>query len=105
MRYTVTSKETSPFSVSPSSIDEEVLQNVRVILSSRKYENPLARDIGLESDYHGKPLPVAEALLYKDITEVIEMYEPRAEIVGISFAHDTEKGVLIPTVEVEVKNG
>lgn len=105
MRYTVSSKDLPEFSVSPASTVDEVLQNVRVILASRKYELPLARDIGLESDYHGKTLPVAEALLYRDITEAIEKYEPRAEIVDITFTHDSEKGVLIPTVEVEVKNG
>lgn len=102
MTYTITSNTSPPFSLQPASLDDEVLQNVRLLLSTRTYQIPLAREMGLICDHHGKPLPVAEALAFRDISAVLEKYEPRAELLNISFSHDHENGILIPTVEVKI---
>ncbi|MBE6902241.1 MAG: hypothetical protein E7478_07180 [Ruminococcaceae bacterium] len=84
----------------PKSIAEEIVQNVHMLLSSHKYDIPLAREMGLSSDGIGKPLPVAESLLYRDIMNLIEEYEPRAEVVRIEFEQDNITGLIIPIVEV-----
>ncbi len=89
----------------PANIEAEIEQNVRVLLATNQYEIPLARRMGLSTDYYGKPLPVAETLLYQAIADAIEEYEPRAEIVSISFEVDNDDGVIIPIVEVETANG
>ncbi len=85
----------------PSSVDEEIMQNVRVLLSTIKHDVPLAREMGLSTEYLGKPLPVAETLLYQTIADTLEEYEPRAELVSITFEQDTNSGTIIPIVEVK----
>ena len=44
-------------SVKPESKYEEILQNIRVLLSTAKYDVPLARELGLDSEYLHKPQP------------------------------------------------
>ena len=90
------------FSIFPESKSEEILQNIRVLLSTSKYDIPLAREMGLDTGYLHRPQPVAETLLYQTIADAIEEYEPRAELVSIDFEEDAESGVIIPVVEVEI---
>ncbi len=89
-------------SVKPESMYEEILQNIRVLLSTAKYDVPLARELGLDSEYLHKPQPAAETLLYQTIADAIEEYEPRVELVSIDFEEDAASGVIIPVVEVEI---
>ena len=80
-----------------------VLQNVSIILRTRLGTVPLYREFGVSNSYLDRPVVVAEPLLYAEIKEAIEQYEPRAEVIDISFAQDPEmQGVLIPTVEVNI---
>ena len=88
--------------VSPGSTEAEIIQNIRVLLSSCKYEIPLARGMGLDTEYLHKPQPVAESLLYQTIMDTVEEYEPGAEITSIDFEEDAESGAIIPIVEVEI---
>ena len=89
-------------SVKPESKYEEILQNIRVLLSTAKYDIPLAREMGLDAEYLHKPQPAAETLLYQTIADAIEEFEPRAELVSIDFEEDAASGVIIPVVEVEI---
>lgn len=80
-----------------------ILQNIAIILATRQGTVPLYRGFGLPQKFVDKPIPVAKALLYAEVKEALEEYEPRAEIVGITFREDTaHPGWLIPTVEVEI---
>lgn len=82
-----------------------VLQNVAIILATPKGSVPLYREFGLSMDFVDKPMPVARTLLVSAITEAIQEFEPRAEVVGISFElDDNAVGRLVPIVEVEVLN-
>lgn len=105
MTHIIKGNETTAFSVAPESEDEEILQNIRLLLSSEKYELPLARDMGLSYDYRGRPIPVAKTLLYQAIFDAVEEFEPRAEIVNIDFEEDSDKGIIIPIVEVKTSDG
>ena len=86
---------------SPKTTAEEIAQNVRMLLGLRKYDVPLAREMGLSTDSMGKPITVAESLLYRDIVNLIEEYEPRAEVVSVEFESDNVTGFIMPIVEVE----
>lgn len=80
-----------------------ILQNVAIILSTVKGTCPLYRQFGISAEYVDKPIPVAQVVMYADIKEAIEEYEPRVEVTGIDFAVSaSEPGKLIPTVTVEV---
>jgi phage baseplate assembly protein W len=50
-----------------------------------------------------RPMNAARPLLISEITEAIQKYEPRANVLGVTFTTDeSAPGKLIPTVEVEI---
>lgn len=86
----------------PRTLAEEVLQNVRTIITTARYTVPLDRRFGLDMGCLDRPLPVVEATLSSAIVKAIRQYEPRAEVVSVSFSGDGNAGVLRPRVEVSI---
>lgn len=60
MSFTVTPTTGIPFSPAPATLEEEVMQNLAMILSTPKGTAPLFRDFGLSMDFVDKPSVVAE---------------------------------------------
>jgi phage baseplate assembly protein W len=81
---------------------EEVLQNVRTILSTRKGSVPLDRNFGIASEFLDSPLPQAQAEINTDVFEQLRKYEPRAQLKEITFDIDPINGRIAPKVKVEV---
>lgn len=102
MIYIISSDDSTAINLAPSA-DEEIVQNVRMIISSSKYDVPLNRNFGLSREYMHKPQNVAELLLVRDVTEAIEEYEPRALIKSVS-TESTELGKIKITVVIEVES-
>lgn len=102
MSVIVDTTETVDLNILPTTVEEEVVQNLWVLFSSLEYDCPLDRGLGMKADYIDRPIETAKALATSDIYEKTEAYEPRAEIVDITFSADYEKGILKPIVEVEV---
>lgn len=99
----VTAYSLENIALAPANTVEAVLQNVAVLLSTRKGTSPLARDFGLPQDFLDKPLPLAKAICAKEVQEAIFEFEPRASVQSITFGTDENApGKLIPTVEIEV---
>ncbi len=87
----------------PASELEEVIQNVKTILTTLQGSVPLDRDFGIDSTVIDKPVNVIRPLLVKEIKEKIELYEPRAKLVSIDWGGDGMEGLLIPKVRVAIK--
>ncbi len=102
MSYTVAASEPIKINLAPASLIEEVLQNLSMILQTIKNTAPLYRDFGISGSFIDKPIPVAETLLIGELYEAVEKYEPRAEIVDITFERDEATGILNPCLEVEI---
>ena len=102
MAYIVDLSENTPITLFPSQTVEEVLQNVRVILSTPRGSVPLARDWGIDMGFIDKPLTVAKTMAIAAIHDALSL-EPRAVIKNITFTADNS-GRLIPRVEVSVKD-
>lgn len=112
MSYMVTAYETKIVNLAPETVTEEVLQNVATIISTPKFTVPLDRKLGLMSSVIDRPIPIAKALIIGEIMDAIEEYEPRAEIVEITFLDDGEteetaagremRGKIVPRVEVNI---
>lgn len=103
MTYTVTAG--SALILNETDIVASVLQNVGIILATRRGSCPLYWDFGIPIDFLDRPIPVAKTLAYAEIKEAIEAYEPRATVVGVTFSEDANTpGLLIPTVEVSIEN-
>lgn len=97
----------SAVNFAPETETEEILQNVRTILSTRLGSVPLDRDFGMSWEYLDRPYPVAKALVQAVIIETIQEFEPRALVVSVSFPEDivdAMEGLLKPTVIVSIKN-
>ena len=76
-----------------------------MIISTMKNTAPLYRDFGISAAAVDRPIVAAEAILIGDILDAIETYEPRAEILDVSFLRDERAGKLVPRLEVGINGG
>jgi phage baseplate assembly protein W len=105
MSYKVTASDIGAVQLNETDTVRSVLQNIAIILSTRQGTCPLYRGFGLSQKFVDKPLPVAMPMMYSEVKEAVEEYEPRAEVVNVTFAADRNApGRLIPTVEVNIIN-
>lgn len=103
MSYQVSATDLSNIRLNESETVNSVLQNIALILATPKGSVPFYRDFGISNEFLDKPMPVAKAMMIGKIREAIELWEPRAEMTGISFKENPlDPGKLIPTVEVEI---
>ena len=101
MTYEICGGETPPRNLAPATLAEEVVQNVRMIISTVKYSVPMDREFGIEGAILDRPVNVAKAHLTKEICRAVRRYEPRAEITDINFDGD-ESGRLTPKIKVQI---
>jgi len=81
---------------------ERIVQNVRNILRTRPYEVPFMRDLGINQDFTDSTLQKIESELATNITEIINIYEPRAKVLDVKIEPCDESGDYIIAVELEV---
>lgn len=103
MTYDVFATPQTGIDFAPATEAAEILQNVRTIITTTQYSVPLDRDFGINADMLDLPMNVAQARLQSEIITAIKKYEPRVEITAISFT-GTADGVLVPKVQVKIKN-
>lgn len=102
MSYIITAGKW-PISLNETDEENSILQNVAMILASPRGSIPLYRDFGLSMQALDRPIQVAKVLLIAEIREIIEAFEPRASVTGVTFEIDPEdSGHLIPTVTIEI---
>ena len=105
MRYTVTATDLTAIHLNEPDAVNSVLQNIAIILSTRKGSVPLFREFGINMDFLDKPMPVAKVMMISEVREAIERWNPRATVLEVSFQEEiTSPGTLIPTVEVEINS-
>lgn len=85
----------------PSTLQEEVIQNIKTLLTTMKYTVPLDRNFGIMANAVDEPMPVAMAKLSSDIIDAINQYEPRCRVTQIFFDGDDD-GKLTPRVRIEI---
>ena len=88
----------------PSSVTEEILQNVNTIVSTVIYSVPLFREFGVDASFVDEPTPVVKAKLVAEISEKVERYEPRVLVEEIVVTANLD-GQLIPTLRLSIRNG
>ena len=99
MSYKVTASDIGAVQLNETDTVRSVLQNIAIILSTRQGTCPLYRGFGLPQKFVDMPM------MYSEVKEAVEEYEPRAEVVNVTFAADRNApGRLIPTVEVNIIN-
>lgn len=101
MVYEINGGETPPINFAPATLAEEVLQNVRMIISTVKYSVPMDREFGIDGAVVDRPVNVAKAHLTNEIFRAVRRYEPRAEITDIDF-DGAGSGQLTPRIKIRV---
>lgn len=102
MTYTVKAG-TAAVALNETDTVKSVLQNIAIILRTRRGSCPLYRGFGLPMEFLDRPQPVAKTMAIAEIKEAVEAFEPRATVEVISFEEDANKpGILIPIVEVSI---
>jgi phage baseplate assembly protein W len=101
MAIVIMGKKNPKINLAPETLEEEVMRNLHILLSTPKFSVPLDRAFGLPWQAVDKPMPVAEAILVAEIMDAVEQYEPRAEIISVEFERDGG-GKLTPRIEVEI---
>ncbi|MHB0998224.1 MAG: GPW/gp25 family protein [Armatimonadota bacterium] len=89
----------------PTTELEEIAQNIRTILATPISTVPLDRGFGVLGLGLDDPLPAVQASMTRDILDAITKFEPRAEVVKVSFTHNNETGKLAPSVIFRLKQG
>ena len=99
--YVINLNDDVKISFAPTTMIEEIIQNVRTLISTIKWQIPLARDVGISGEVVDMPILQAKAKLTQEIIQCLKKYEPRAQVMKINFEGDST-GRLIPRVEVKI---
>lgn len=103
MGYRITASEVGAIRLNETDTVKSILQNVSIILRTIKGSCPMYRGFGIDASAIDRPIPAAKVLLFSQIREAIEAYEPRVRVKSVDFdTHEELQGVLIPIVEVEI---
>lgn len=77
---------------------DEVLRNVRTIITTVAGTVPFDRDFGIDISFLDMPLTQAQGRLTIEYIEKIRRYEPRVKVEEVAFAQDPLNGAIIPKV-------
>ncbi len=104
MTYTVSSSDGYSLYLNQNDAVRSILQNIAVLLCTKKGTVPMYREFGLSMEFVDKPPEVAETLAFSEISEALEMFEPRAALDDLYF-EKTKDGNIGITVRVKVNEG
>lgn len=103
MAYKVNSAGNYSLSLQQDSKVFSVLQNIALLLNTKRGTVPMYRDFGLPMEFVDKPIDVAENMAYVEISDALEEFEPRAKLEDVYF-EKTANGKMSITVEVSIED-
>lgn len=81
---------------------QRILQNVRNLISTWKYEVAYSRIKGIDPSIIDRPADVAAALYVAEVYQVVGDYEPRAALQDVQFTGVDEEGNMQFRVVIEI---
>ncbi|MCM1275452.1 MAG: GPW/gp25 family protein [Lachnospiraceae bacterium] len=78
-----------------------VIQNIALLLNTKKGTIPMYREFGLPMNFIDKPINVAETMATLEITEALRDFEPRAKLKNLEI-NKNANGKAVIIVEVTV---
>lgn len=101
MRKKIDTRSGLTLTLLPETAEQDITQNVYCILNTVIGSVPHLRDYGLDNSYLHQPIPAARSAFAAAIADAVSLYEPRAQVLSVDFAPDSdEQGHLFPIVEV-----
>ena len=79
---------------------DAILRQLKVLYGTRKGEQALDRDFGIDWSFLDQPMEVAKAMLSAEIITQTTKYVPGIAVSVIEFTSDLN-GILTPTIRVE----
>jgi phage baseplate assembly protein W len=80
--------------------NSEIMQNIKVILTTPAGVVPFDRDFGIDIGILDLPLSLAKAKLTVEYVKKVKKYESRAKVEKITFSNDAVNGYLVPKVVI-----
>ncbi len=81
---------------------QSVIQNIALLLNTKKGTIPMYREFGLPMEFIDKPIDVAETMATVEISDALEEFEPRAVLSDLTITKTAEDKMAI-IVEVVIK--
>jgi phage baseplate assembly protein W len=82
---------------------QEVMQNVKLIIMTRKGTQPLDRNFGISYTFLDSPMTRVQALIEQEIFMALRKYEPRAILKQVTWNGDPISGSVRPNVSIQVR--
>lgn len=101
MTYRISNTSEIEYTLCEKDEIKSILQDIALILRTKRGTVPMYRDFGLPMAFVGMPLPAAEAMAAQEVYDAIESFEPRVKMNDISLSA-TESGAMKIEVEVEI---
>lgn len=103
MVYTVRSDIGASITLMENDPASSILQNIYLLLNTRKGTVPFMRDFGLPMEYKDKPLQLAKTILTAEVIEAVSIYEPRVKSIKMSLEPSlTVSGQMVAVAEVTI---
>ena len=101
MSYKVSAADGYSLSMQEDSELLSVLQNIALLLNTRRGTVPMQREFGLPMEFVDKPIDAAETIAFVEISDALEEFEPRAKLDDVYFEKSAD-GTMALTVEVSI---
>lgn len=101
MDITVNSNEDHAVQLQENDTVRSIIQNIALLLNTKKGTIPMYRDFGLPMEFIDKPIDVAETMAVLEISEALEKFETRAKLKNLSL-ENSKDGKMVIIVEVTV---
>lgn len=103
MKYRIKADEKMDYQLGETDVVKSVIQNCHLLLNTRKGSIPMYRDFGLDMDFRDRPMLVAQTMMISRVKEALETFEPRANVISITFEQNSkDPGAIIPILEVRI---
>ena len=101
MSYKVSAADGCSLSLQQDSELLSVLQNIALLLNTKRGTVPMHREFGLPMEFVDKPIGAAEAIAFVEISDALEEFEPRSRLDDVYFEKSAD-GKINLTVEVSI---
>ena len=79
---------------------KDIERCLRTLYSTKEGTVPLDREFGINWDFVGEPLPVAQNKFALEVVKKTAKYEKRVKVKEVTYQYNAEAGMMIPTVHL-----
>lgn len=81
---------------------DRIIQNVKNILNTYKYEVAYNRNLGISPDIIDKDVETMKSIIMQDLFDNVKQYEPRAKLRAVDIKEITPDGAISAVITIEI---